>query len=169
VRRLWILVVLGCGSTPPPPPPPLAHKATPAPLSAPVVDARCAGDLAFHRETLVRGRETEIAGMGERATFRGEQFDHGGDGTSAVILQLEVFGEPWLPDARDRGVHAFGDHCLRIIEASGDRIELDVALQPAHQYDSHRCKISCCVTSAQQKPAPDGSIECCFCADDPTP
>jgi len=167
VRRLVLVAFLGCGSAPPPPP--LAHHAEPAPPSAPVVDPGCAGTLSPHRETLVRGVETEIAAFDRRATYRGQSHDQFDDGTSAVVLSLELFGEPWLPDARDRSFHAFGEHCVRIVSITGDRLELDVALQPSHAYDSHRCQMGCCVTRAQQQPAPDGSIECCFCRDDPTP
>ena len=165
MRPLILVMVLGCGSTPPPPP--LAHHAEPAQAPAPVADPRCAGQLVPHRETLRRDSETEIAAFGKRATYRGQSEDVFDDGTTAVVLSLVVFGDPWLPDARDRSVHAFGEHCLRIIESSETKLVLDVALQPAHKYDDHRCQMSCCVTPEQQKPAPDGSIECCFCSDAP--
>jgi hypothetical protein len=165
MRQLILLALLGCGSKAPPPPAPIAHHTTLAPL----VDPKCAGTLFPHRETLVRGRLTEIAAFGKQATFHGESFDHGGDGSYAVMLSLEVFGEPWLPDARDRGLHAFGDHCVRIIDASGAKVVLDVALQPAHVYDPYRCQMGCCVTESQRQQAPDGSVECCFCPDAPAP
>jgi hypothetical protein len=165
---LWIGLFLGCGNTPPPAPP-IAHHTTPAAPPAPVVDARCTGNLSPHREALVRGRPTEIAAFGKQATYHGQSHDHFDDGSTAIVLSLDVFGEPWLPDARDRAFHAFGDHCVRIVDSGDARLVLDVALQPAHVYDPERCQMACCVTEAQRQPAPDGSIECCFCPDDPTP
>jgi hypothetical protein len=113
---------------------------------------------------LVRGRSTEIARGGVRATYRGHSEDHFDDGTTAIVLSLEVDGEPWLPDARDRVFHALGKHCLRIVTSGDDRLELDVALQPEHEYDPERCHASCCRDDTR---APDGTIECCFCSDAP--
>ncbi|MBA3457990.1 MAG: hypothetical protein H0T42_33210, partial [Deltaproteobacteria bacterium] len=163
------LAVIGCGGTAAPPSPPLAHHTTPPPVPADAVAAGpCAGDLRWHRETLVRTRETTIAASGERATYRGWSHDNFDDGSTAIVLSLDVSGQPWLPDARDRSVHAFGDHCLRIFSATSDRLELDVALQPAHEYDPHRCHMGCCRSEAQSR-TPDGTEECCFCSDDPTP
>jgi len=161
-----IIALLGCGSTPPPSP--LAHRTEPA-AAAPIVDPGCAGPLSPHRETLLRGVETEVAAFGKRARYLGQSHDPFDDGTTAVVLSIEVFGEPWLPDARDRAFHAFGDHCVRVVSSTADELELEVALQPAHQYDQGRCHLGCCEPSAQQQLAPDGSIECCFCSDDPTP
>jgi hypothetical protein len=54
--------------------------------------------------------------------------------------------------------------CLRIVTSTDDRLELDVALQPAHAYDSGRCHVACC---RDHTPGPGGEIECCFCADTP--
>jgi hypothetical protein len=134
------------------------------PAAPAAVDAKCAGDLAPHREVLVRGRPTVISRDGVSATYRGRSEDLFDNGTTALVLSLEVGGEPWLPDSRDTAFHAFGEHCLRIGSSSDDRVELDVALQPAHEYDPHRCHNACC---RDDKPAPDGTIECCFCSDKP--
>lgn len=168
MRSLVVVALLGCGGSPPPAPLLANIPPTPAPISIPVVPASCAGDLAFHRETLVRGRETEIAAMGHRATYQGEQRDHFDEGRSEVLISLELFGQAWLPDAGDRGVHAFGEHCVRIVDANATQVVLDVALQPAHAYDPHRCHLGCCASEARSR-TPDGNGECCFCADDPTP
>lgn len=127
-------------------------------------DPKCAGDLTPHREVLARGRPTEVARDGVRATYRGRSEDLFDDGTTAIVLSLDVDGESWLPDARDTGFHAFGEHCLRVVTSSDDRLELDVALQPAHVYDPGRCHAACC---RDHTPAPDGTIECCFCSDAP--
>jgi hypothetical protein len=113
---------------------------------------------------LVRGKPTVISRDGVSATYRGRSEDLFDDGTAALVLSLEVGGEPWLPDSRDAAFHAFGEHCVRIAGSGDDRVELDVALQPAHVYDSHRCHVACCRDSAR---APDGTIECCFCSDRP--
>lgn len=77
-------------------------------------------------------------------------------------------GQPWLPDHRDRDIHAFGEHCVRIVQANAEQVVLDTGLHPAHQYDPHRCHIGCCASEAQSR-TPDGTDECCFCSDDPTP
>lgn len=136
-------------------------------MLAPLVDPKCAGTLYPHRETLAVGRVTEIAAFGEQGTYRGASIYHFEDGTFNTILSLEVFGQPWMPDAGDHGLHAFGDHCVRIVDSSDAQIILEVALQPDHVYDSHRCHMGCCVTEAQRQQAPDGSVECCFCSDAP--
>jgi len=117
--------------------------------------------------TLDRGRATAVAAGGLRATYRGWSEDVYDDGTTAFILSVEVLGQPWLPDARDHELHAFGDHCVRVVSSTEDRVELEIALQPAREYDDARCQLACCRTPAQQKPAPDGTIECCFCSDAP--
>ncbi|MCZ7686779.1 MAG: hypothetical protein M5U28_51750 [Sandaracinaceae bacterium] len=54
---------------------------------------------------------------------------------------------------------------MRIASVGEDRVELDVALQPAHLYDPGRCQMGCC--RADDPPAPDGTVECCFCSDEP--
>jgi len=149
-------------------PAPIAnHAQRPAERAAPAAatDATCAGNLRAHRVTLELDRETEIAAGGERATYHGQSEDLYDDGTSAIVLALDVLGQPWLPDARDTGFHAFGEHCVRVVTSTDHRLELEVALQPAHEYDDHRCQFSCCAAPEQR--APDGSVECCFCSDAP--
>jgi hypothetical protein len=119
----------------------------------------------FHRETLERGRATEIARGEPTAIYHGWMHDQYEHGATTLLLSLELFGQRWLPDVRDTGVHAFARHCVRIASASADRVELDVAIQPAHEYDSDRCQFGCCPSGAER--APDGTIECCFCPDEP--
>ncbi len=112
----------------------------------------------------MRGRRTEIARGGVYATYHGQSTDHFDDGTFAIVLQIELSTGPWLVDARDTAFHPIGEHCVRLVSSSGDRAELDVALQPAHAYDAARCHAACC---RDHTPAPDGTIECCFCSDAP--
>lgn len=142
--------------TAPPSPPRVARTAAPDPV--------CAKLLPVHREALPRGREVVISRDG-RGIYRGSSIDHLADGSSATLLSLEIFGEPWLPDDRDRAFHPFGDHCVRLVGSTADRIELEVALQASHQYDSHRCEMGCCPPGGST--APDGTEECCFCSDAP--
>lgn len=156
---IWLLA-FACSSPARPAPVP----STPPPPST-AAEPPCAGELAFHRETLLRGRTTEIARGGRAAVYHGSTHDQYDDGTTAMLLSLEVFGHPWLPDARDRAIHAFDQHCVRIASVGEDRVELDVALQPAHLYDPGRCQMGCC--RADDAPAPDGTVECCFCSDEP--
>lgn len=157
---LGLLALAGCGNKSPPTP-------LPDPPPAVSVDPRCEGTSSAHRETLVRGRVTDLTASGLTAVFHGDSIDHFDDGSSAVVLQVEVFGEPWWPDARDQAFHAFGEHCVRLVEVSAAQLVVEVALQPDHVYDAHRCKPSCCTTVEQQRPAPDGTVECCFCDDRP--
>jgi hypothetical protein len=142
---------------------------TPPPPSAPVTitASPCPADLVFHRETLVRGRTTEIARGGLTAIYHGATHDQYDDGATAMLLSLEVFGQPWLPDARDRTLRAFDRHCVRIASATEERVELEVAIQPAQEYDPARCHMGCCGPGESQ--APDGTVECCFCSDEPAP
>jgi len=98
-------------------------------------------------------------------TYRGMSHDHFDDGTYARVIQLELFGETWLPDARDRGTHALGTHCVRIVSSDDDRVVLDIALQRAHAYEPSRCEMGCCPPGGST--APDGTEECCFCSDEP--
>ena len=123
--------------------------------------------MVTHRVTLRRGQATEIAWGGGIGTYLGWSEDLYADGTTATNLSIELFGEPWQPDAGDTALHAFRDHCARIVTVSEGRLELEIGLQPAHRYDPERCHMACCVTEEQRKPAPDGSVECCFCSDEP--
>ena len=111
------------------------------------------------------GSERDIAFGGKRGVYRGSSRDHYADGTTILLLSLELFGMPWLPDARDRSFHALGDHCVRIVDAAEDRVDLEVALQAEHEYDSWRCQMGCCAPGASR--TPDGTDECCFCSDAP--
>jgi len=170
VRGLVVLALAACGGgTPAASAPPVANKVVPAPPPAPLHHPKCTGELRPHRETLRFGELTELAAFGKQGIFKGAMHEHYADGGYAMLLDLEIFGDKWLPDARDRGYHAFGDHCVRIAAATKDEVELDVAIQPDHAYDAGRCHMGCCVTEAQQKLGPGGEQECCFCDDDPTP
>ena len=120
--------------------------------------------MTAHRESLQRGREVAISRDG-RGLYHGSSIDHFADGTSANLLSLELFGSPWLPDDRDHAYHPFGDHCVKLVSSTGDRVELDVALKAEHEYDSHRCHVGCCAPG--KSTAPDGTEECCFCSDAP--
>ena len=115
---------------------------------------------------LSRAKDTAISREG-RGSYRGTTIDHFEDGRSETVVSLELFGSPWLPDARDRAYHAFSDHCVRLVAVGADQVELEVALQAANEYDSHRCHVGCCAPGAAR--APDGSEECCFCSDKPSP
>jgi hypothetical protein len=132
--------------------------------SKPAQPDPCAKLAASHRVTLSLNTETKISRDG-RGVYRGSSIDHFEGGRSATVVSLELFGSPWLPDERDRAYHPFGEHCARLVAVSGDRVELEIALQAAHEYDTHRCAMSCCASGASR--APDGTEECCFCSDQP--
>lgn len=170
MNRMLVAAVacgLACSSRAPAREPPLANAASERAAQPPRVADACADATAYHyhRETLERGREQEIAYGGLTGIYRGVSYDHYDDGTFAMLLQLELFGEPWLPDARDRGTHALGTHCVRLVSADDDRAVLDIAIQPAHAYDPSRCEMGCCPPGGST--APDGTEECCFCSDKP--
>jgi hypothetical protein len=155
------LVLASCSGDPPRQPTPIAHHVVP-----PVPEPRCVGTLKMKRVTLERGRDTELA-WDLRATYRGSSEDVFADGTTATMLHLELAGgKQWLPDVRDTALHRVGEHCMRVVTSSQDRVELelDVTKRPGAEM---RCEFSCCVTPEQRKPAPGGEIECCMCPDDP--
>ncbi len=166
VRVALLVVVLGCSDPARPQVAPVAPAAPtpPSPPRAAAPHPACKELLRTHRETLPLGREVAISSDG-RGIYRGSSIDHFQDGTSANVLSLELFGSPWLPDDRDHAFHPIGDHCVRLISSTGDRVELEVALQQEHQYDSHRCHVGCCPPGGST--APDGTEECCFCSDVP--
>lgn len=153
MRITWLLVVACSEPARPTPPQPVVAKPDP-----------CATLATPHRVALKKGIETNISRDG-RGLFKGSSVDHHADGTSATVLSLEVLGSPWLADERDREYHPFGAHCVRLVAVTADQLELDVALQSSHEYDDHRCHVSCCAPGASR--APDGSEECCFCSDKP--
>jgi hypothetical protein len=169
VRLVLALALVGCGGSTPaaPPPPPVANKVVPTPPPPPIDDPKCAGNLTPHRETMREGQLTELAAFGKQGIYAGASHSHFADGGYEMTLMLEIFGEKWLPDSRDRGYHAIGDHCVRIVKVTGNELELDIAIQPAHAYDDGRCHMGCCTTEAQQKLGPGGEQECCFCPDNP--
>ncbi len=159
MRFIWLILV-ACSNPPRTSPPP-----PPAPVPLPKLDPACASLARSHRVVLARDKETWISRDG-RGVYRGSSIDHFED-RSETVVSLELFGSPWLPDARDRAYHALRDHCVRLVAVGADQVELEVALQAANAYDSHRCHVGCCAPGAST--APDGSEECCFCSDEPRP
>lgn len=159
---MLLVVLASCSGEPPRPPLPLAHHVAP-----PAVEPRCVGTQKMKRVTLERGRDTKLA-WDLRATYRGSSEDVFADGTTATILHLDLAaGKQWLPDVRDTALHRVGDHCIRIVASSQDRVELelDVTKRPGER--AMHCALACCVTPEQRKPAPGGEYECCICPDDP--
>jgi hypothetical protein len=162
--RAVLLLVLGC-SEPARAPVASPPSSPPAPFVWPkkLDDAACKELAAVHRQTLPRDQEVKISRDG-RGRYHGLSI-HRVEDRSFTMLVLELFDKPWFPDPRDRTYSAFGEHCVRLVEVNADRVEIEVALQAAHQYDSHRCEMGCCPEGASI--APDGTEECCFCSDVP--
>ena len=156
------LALASCSSDRPKQTPPLAHHVAP-----PAPEPRCVGTLKMKRVTLERGRETELA-WDLRATYRGSSEDSFADGTTAMLVHLDLGdGKQWLPDVRDTALHRVGEHCIRVVTSSQDRVELQLDVTKRPGEPAMRCEFACCVTPEQRKPAPGGEIECCICPDDP--
>jgi len=160
MRLIWFALV-AC-SDPARPPVIINTPPPPAPVTP---DPACAKLATSHRVVVPRDTETALSRDG-RGVYRGTTIDHFADGHSETVVSLELYGSPWMPDARDRAYHPFGDHCIRLVAVGADQVELEIALQASHAYDAHRCHVSCCAPGASR--APDGSEECCFCSDQPS-
>jgi len=115
------------------------------------------------------GSATARSGLTVR--FAGATHDSYDDGRTDLLLQLQLFDERdgapisgWMPSAFTKPAYrAFGRFCVRVREASSDRVVLDVvALDGPAAKPLPRCHEACCPPELRE-PAPDGTVECCFC------
>ena len=108
---------------------------------------------------------------GLTVSFEGASHDSFDDGGFDTNIHLELTGtaegaapSPWMPSAHAApAFRAFGDFCVRLAESSDTAVTLDVA--PLSSKPLPTCAIACCPPNLQI-PAPDGTIECCFCKEE---
>jgi hypothetical protein len=113
------------------------------------------------RVSIQKGRPAPFGAASISA--RDGQEDLFADGTSAWIYTFEITAkghtETWLPDSRDTERYQLvAGLCVRLVDAAS----LDVA-EPAAVREMPHCAIQCCKTPESRRPAPDGTVECCFC------
>jgi len=153
--RLFALALVACSAAKPAPAK-IEHAAEPQPKPPPT---RCASVVA---KSIVAPRGTPVALAGDtELVYQGSSLDHFEDGTAAIMLQLEIAGSPWLPDAGDTAWHEVAGFCIRIVKLADKALELEIeATALPKRVD---CKKQCCTTPESRQPAPDGSVECCMC------
>ena len=166
----WSIFVMLCScSTHPPRPgsvtnatrarPPAPHE--PATAEPATSDPACAGVTSPTRVSIQRGRSAPFGAASIAA--RDGQEDLFADGTSAWTYTFDITGpghtETWRPDSRDTERYQLvAGLCIRLVDAAN----LEIA-EPEAAHEMSRCAIQCCKTPESRRPAPDGSVECCFC------
>jgi len=168
---------IGCGSGVDSPP---VTTATPveqgeAPPPAPAAEApgpggRACTDANGGRRLEVPAGGSATSGTGLTVRFKSTSHDLYDDGTTDLLLDLELLdadGQPisgWTPSAFSKPAWVrFGEHCVRLIDGTEARIVLEVAPARSAVHDPlPPCRVSCCPPELAI-PAPDGTIECCFC------
>ncbi|MEJ7601030.1 MAG: hypothetical protein WKG01_24215 [Kofleriaceae bacterium] len=138
-------------------PPPIENRAAPPATG-------CEG-VAVTRVTARKDLPLALAG-GKQLVFQGSSYDHFENGTAALMLQLSVGGESWLPASGDTAVHRVAGTCIRIVRLVESALELEIeatAVAPPARVD---CQVQCCTTPESRQPAPDGMLECCMCTTD---
>ena len=122
--RIVALVLVACSSGQPAQPKNQNEPARPTP-TAPAAPTGCEGVVA--KAILApKGTPIELAGDKE-LVFQGSSLDHFEDGTAAIMLQLAVAGESWLPDSSDTVFHKVAGICMRVVKlAREDKLELEI-------------------------------------------
>lgn len=145
-------------------PPPAPAAEAPGPGRRACIDANGGGRL----EVPAGGSAT--TGTGFTVKFNGTSHDLYDDGTSDLLIHLKFLdgdGQPisgWTPSAFSKPAWVrFGDYCVRLLEGSVEKVVLEIAhLGAPESKPLPPCRVSCCPPELAI-PAPDGTIECCFC------
>jgi hypothetical protein len=146
-RAVVLALVAACGAGGTPVAPPIA------------AEQGCDRVTSYRRVTVERDRPLALTG-GERIVYRGD--------ADRMRLHFELIGAtgstPWRPDRRGSDHERIGGYCLRVIGGTRMSVEIELPSDSLPPTASGECKLACCTTPESRTPAPDGSVECCFCS-----